>query len=52
MGLGHSSRCLLLRRKMAEADSSEVGGGGGGGRDLVVSCVPASGDILDLVLID
>lgn len=25
MGLGHSSRCLLLRRKMAEADSSEVG---------------------------
>ena len=26
MGLRHSSRCLLLRRKMAEADSSEVGG--------------------------
>lgn len=25
MGLRHSSRCLLLRRKMAEADSSEVG---------------------------
>lgn len=24
MGLRHSSRCLLLRRKMAEADSSEV----------------------------
>ncbi|KAF0029751.1 hypothetical protein F2P81_018856 [Scophthalmus maximus] len=23
MGLGHSSRCLLLRRKMAEADGSE-----------------------------